>query len=46
MQPEDAVMQMELLDKQFYIFANAGSGHINVIYKRKDGNVGLIEPAA
>jgi len=46
MLPEDAVMQMELLDKQFYIFANAGSGHINVIYKRKDGNVGLIEPAA
>ena len=46
MQPEEAVMQMELLDKDFYIFANAGSGHINVIYKRKDGNVGLIEPAA
>jgi putative sigma-54 modulation protein len=46
MQPEEAVMQMELLDKQFFIFANAGSGHINVIYKRKDGNVGLIEPAA
>ncbi|HEY6011159.1 MAG TPA: ribosome-associated translation inhibitor RaiA [Nitrospirota bacterium] len=46
MQPEEAVMQMELLDKNFFIFANAGSGHISVIYKRKDGNVGLIEPAA
>jgi putative sigma-54 modulation protein len=46
MLPEEAVMQMELLDKDFYIFSNAGSGHINVIYKRKDGNVGLIEPAA
>jgi putative sigma-54 modulation protein len=45
MQPEEAVMQMELLDKDFFIFANAGSGHVNVIYKRKDGNVGLIEPA-
>jgi putative sigma-54 modulation protein len=45
MQPEEAVMQMELLDKDFFIFANAGSGHINVIYKLKDGNVGLIEPA-
>jgi putative sigma-54 modulation protein len=45
MQPEEAVMQMELLDKNFFIFANAGSGHISVIYKRKDGNVGLIEPA-
>lgn len=42
---EEAVMQMELLDKDFFIFANAGSGHINVIYKRKDGNIGLIEPA-
>jgi len=46
MLPEEAVMQMELLDKDFYIFSNAGSGHVNVIYKRKDGNVGLIEPAA
>ncbi len=45
MQPEEAVMQMELLDKEFFIFANVGSGHVNVIYKRKDGNVGLIEPA-
>lgn len=45
MHPEEAVMQMELLDKDFFVFSNAGSGHINVIYKRKDGNVGLIEPA-
>ncbi len=46
MLPEDAVMQMELLDKDFFIFANARNGSVNVIYKRKDGNVGLIEPAA
>jgi putative sigma-54 modulation protein len=46
MLPEEAVMQMELLDKDFFIFSNAGSGHVNVIYKRKDGNVGLIEPAS
>ena len=46
MLPEEAVMQMELLDKDFFIFANAGSGLVNVIYKRKDGNVGLIEPTA
>ncbi len=45
MSAEEAVMQMELLDKDFFIFANAGTGHVNVIYKRKDGNVGLIEPA-
>ena len=43
--PEEAVMQMELLDKNFFIFSNASNGHICVIYKRKDGNVGLIEPA-
>ena len=45
MLPEEAVMQMELLDKEFFIFSNAGSGLVNVIYKRKDGNVGLIEPS-
>jgi putative sigma-54 modulation protein len=45
MQPEEAVMQMELLDKEFFIFANATSGHVNVIYKLTDGNIGLIEPA-
>jgi putative sigma-54 modulation protein len=45
MAPEEAVMQMELLDKPFFIFANAASGHVNVIYRRNDGNVGLIEPA-
>lgn len=46
MTSEEAVMQMELLDKPFFVFANAGSGQVNVIYRRKDGNVGLIEPAA
>jgi putative sigma-54 modulation protein len=46
MSPEEAVMQMELLDKEFFVFTNADSGSINVIYRRKDGNAGLIEPAA
>lgn len=46
MHAEEAVMQMELLDKQFFVFSNAASGHITVIYRRKDGNIGLIEPAA
>jgi putative sigma-54 modulation protein len=45
MTPDEAVMQMELLDKPFFIFTHVGSGHISVIYRRKDGNVGLIEPA-
>jgi putative sigma-54 modulation protein len=46
MTPEEAVMQMELLDKDFFVFSNVSTGTVNVIYKRKDGNVGLIEPAA
>ena len=45
MTPEEAVMQMELLDKDFFIFSNFSTGAINVIYKRNDGNIGLIEPA-
>jgi putative sigma-54 modulation protein len=45
MTTDEAVMQMELLDKVFFVFANIGTGSLNVIYKRKDGNVGLIEPA-
>ena len=44
--PEEAVMQMELLDKDFFVFSNVSTGTVNVIYKRRDGNVGLIEPAA
>lgn len=44
MSPEEAAMQMELLDKNFFIFTNASSGSINVLYKRTDGNLGLIEP--
>jgi putative sigma-54 modulation protein len=44
MSPEEATMQMELLDKNFFIFTNASSGSINVLYKRTDGNLGLIEP--
>jgi len=45
MTPEEAVMQMELLDKNFFVFSNIGTGVLNVIYKRVDGNIGLIEPA-
>lgn len=44
MSPDEAAMQMELLAKDFYIFANDASGEINVIYRRNDGNYGLIEP--
>jgi len=44
MSPDEAVMQMELLDKDFFVFTNDNSGNINVLYRRKDGNFGLIEP--
>ncbi|QDG50867.1 ribosome-associated translation inhibitor RaiA [Persicimonas caeni] len=43
---EEAVMQLDLLsDREFYIFTNAVSKNINIVYKRHDGNVGLIETA-
>jgi putative sigma-54 modulation protein len=45
MTPDEAAMQMELLDKDFFVFTNDKSGDINVIYRRNDGNFGLIEPA-
>ena len=41
---EEAAMQMDLLGKEFFVFTNASSGSINVLYKRDDGNFGLIEP--
>jgi putative sigma-54 modulation protein len=44
MSPDEAAMQLELLDKDFFVFTNDNSGAINVLYKRKDGNFGLIEP--
>ena len=44
MSVDEAVMQMDLLHKDFLVFTNAGNDSINVIYRRKDGNFGLIEP--
>ena len=44
MSPDEAAMQMDLLDRNFFVFTNYNSGDINVIYRRKDGNFGLIEP--
>jgi putative sigma-54 modulation protein len=41
---DGAIMQMNLLHKQFYVFTNAASGDINIVYVREDGNYGLIEP--
>jgi len=44
MSVEEAVMQMDLLDKEFLVFTDANSSDINVVYRRKDGNYGLIVP--
>lgn len=44
MHPEEAIEQMELLGHDFFIFYNAEVGQINVLYRRKDGNYGLLQP--
>jgi putative sigma-54 modulation protein len=43
MGPEEAALQMELLGHDFFLFTNAENGHAAVIYRRRDGNLGLIE---
>lgn len=44
MHPEEAVLQMELLGHDFFVFLNGETEEVNVVYKRKDGDFGLIEP--
>lgn len=44
MDVEEAVMQMDLVNDNFLVFTNARSDKINVLYRRKDGNYGLIQP--
>lgn len=44
MSAEEAVMQMDLLGHDFFVFSNSETDEINVVYRRKDGNYGLIEP--
>ena len=44
MYPEDACMQMDLLGHNFYVFINAETDQVNVVYKRKGDTYGLIEP--
>jgi len=44
MYPEDACVQMELLGHNFFVFLNAETEEVNVVYKRKGGTYGLIEP--
>ena len=44
MYPEDACVQMELLGHNFFVFRNAETEEVNVVYKRKGNTYGLIEP--
>jgi len=44
MTQEEAIEQMELLGHHFYVFLNADENAINVVYKRDDGNYGLLQP--
>ena len=44
--PEEAVQELDLIEHDFYVFINSKTKQINTIYRRKDGNYGLIEPAS
>jgi putative sigma-54 modulation protein len=44
MSTEEAIEQMELLGHDFFIFYNADDAGLNVVYRRKDGNYGLLQP--
>ncbi|MDO5062196.1 MAG: ribosome-associated translation inhibitor RaiA [Peptostreptococcaceae bacterium] len=44
MSEEDAILQLELLGHDFFVFDNFETNKVTVVYKRKDGNYGLIEP--
>ena len=44
MHVEEAALQMDLLDDNFLVFTNARSDQVNVLYRRKDGHYGLIQP--
>jgi len=44
MHADEAIMQMELLGHNFFVFLNMETDNVNVVYKRKDGSFGLLEP--
>ncbi|MBW1803212.1 MAG: ribosome-associated translation inhibitor RaiA [Deltaproteobacteria bacterium] len=46
MDPEEAAMQLAMSQQDFLVFRNPRSNEINVLYKKKDGNLGLIEPSS
>ena len=46
MDPEEAAMQLAISQQDFLVFRNPRSNEINVLYKKRDGNLGLIEPSS
>ncbi len=44
MDVEEAILQMNMLEHEFFMFRNVDNGDVNVVYKRKNGDYGLIEP--
>ena len=44
MSADEAILQMELVQHNFFVFKDADTNNVNVVYKRKDGNYGLLEP--
>ncbi len=44
MSPDEAIMQLNLMDNNFHVFRDESTDRINVVYRRDDGNYGLIEP--
>ena len=44
MQAEEAVLQLELVGHDFFVFQNADTNGVNVVYRRRNGGYGLIEP--
>jgi len=46
MNVEEAILQMNMIGHDFFVFHNVDNGEINVVYKRNDGKYGLIEPVA
>ena len=46
MSPEEAVLQLELIGHDFFVFRNADTSEVNVVYRRQNGGYGLIEPQA
>ncbi len=45
MNEEEAILQMNMLDHNFFMFKNGDTGEINVVYKRDDGNYAILEPS-